>query len=81
MTMSLTGEPDESKGSRPVRWGVVGKVPDVTAISGNSLATYPVQLPSRPPFVAATDGVGVKGTMVYNRVLLAFSQSGGELFM
>lgn len=60
MTMSLTGEPDEPKGSRPVRWGAVGKVPDVIAMSGNSLAAYPVALPSRPPLVVATNGVGVE---------------------
>jgi hypothetical protein len=35
----LTGEPDELKGSSPVRWGAVGKVPQ-----GNSLAAYPTLL-------------------------------------
>src|SRR4051794_18244931 len=36
---SLTREPDELKGSSPVRRGAVGKVPQ-----GNSLAAYPTLL-------------------------------------
>jgi hypothetical protein len=48
-----TGEPDELKGSRPVRWGAVGKVPDITAMPGNSPAAYPVSLPAWAPVLCA----------------------------
>jgi hypothetical protein len=60
-----TGEPDELKGSRPVRWGAVGKVPGAIAASGNSLAAYPVDVPARPPLVAAETGADLaRGTAV-----------------
>ena len=40
--MNITGEPDELKGSRPVRWGADGKV--LRSLRGNSPAAYPVGL-------------------------------------
>jgi hypothetical protein len=39
--VKFAGEPDEGKLSSPVRRGVVGKVPRIRKVHGNSLAAYP----------------------------------------
>ncbi len=56
-----TGEPDAVKVARPVRWGVVAKVP----YDGNSVATYLTRPLATMNMCAFDEGLGGQYTSVF----------------